>query len=211
MRSGIGKVSVPAGSPHRLALPEGWWVADFVQGGGGYGDPLDREPDRVARDVRAGLVTARTARLVFGVVVGDDGRLDGQQTEARRAEIRTERRLGHASAASPPFRSTTWTPALRPHEYLEIAQGDAGERAVRCVRCGHALCGATDNYKRFALRTDRDLEELAGRPMPDGKPYLGVFREYSCPGCATLLQVDVFCPALGGDEDVWDIRIAATA
>ncbi len=86
-----------------------------------------------------------------------------------------------------------------------------GETAIRCARCGELLCDAGANYKRYALRRDRDLADLAGRAMPDGKPYLGVYREYACPGCATLLQVDVFCPSLGGDEDLWDIRVEATA
>jgi N-methylhydantoinase B len=201
----IAKVSVPSGSPPRVRIPEGWWVADFVQGGGGYGDPLEREPERVASDVRRGLVTARSADLIYGVVVAADGAADLVATERRRETIRAERRSGRA------FRSKTWETILRPHEYLEIARGDAGERAVRCARCGRVLCAADANYKRHALRRDRDLEELAGRPMPDGKPYIGVFREYACPGCATLLQVDVFCPSLGGEEDVWDIRVRATA
>ena len=209
--SGRAKISAPAVAPNRLALPEGWWVADFVQGGGGYGDPLDREPERVARDVRDGLVTRRAADLVHGVVVGDGGQLDAAATEKRRGQIRADRRSGRASEKAPAFRSTKWTRTLRPHEYLEVARGDAAESAVRCIRCGHALCPSGANYKRFALRRDRDLAELAGRPMPDGKPYLGVYREYACPGCATLLQVDVYCPSLGGDEDVWDIRIAQPA
>jgi N-methylhydantoinase B len=209
---GVARVSVPAGSPHRVMIPEGWWVTDFVQGGGGYGDPLDREPERVSKDVRDGLVTRRSADLVYGVVLSDDLRVDPSATQRRRDAIRAQRR----SASRPPepaatFRSTTWTNAARPHECLEIVRGDAGESAVRCVRCARLLCPADQNYKRFALRRDLDLAELAGRLMPDGKPYIGVFREYSCPGCATALQVDVFCPSLGGDEDVWDIRIAPAA
>ena len=38
------------------------------QAGGGYGDPLTREPDAVARDVREQKVTAEAARAVYGVV-----------------------------------------------------------------------------------------------------------------------------------------------
>ena len=208
---GIARPSVPGGAPHRVAIPEGWWVTDFVQGGGGYGDPLDREPDRVAADVRQGLVTARSADLIYGVVLRTDGAADPAATATRRDAIRAERRTGVAAEPAPSFRSRTWTARVRPHEYLEIARGDAGETAVRCVRCGTALCAADANYKRHALRRDRDLGDLSGRPMPDGKPYLGVYREYACPGCATLLQVDLFCPSLGGDEDLWDMRIEATA
>ncbi|MGH3504039.1 MAG: acetone carboxylase subunit gamma [Nocardioidaceae bacterium] len=80
--------------------------------------------------------------------------------------------------------------------------------ALRCRRCGQLLCRAGQNYKRFARRAQRELAELAGHDMPDGSPYLAVLHEYSCPGCATLLQVDVYCPAIGGEENLWDIQIA---
>ena len=51
-------------------------------------------------------------------------------------------------------------------------------------------------------------EELSGTRLPSDEDYLGRFHLYACPGCATLLQVDVYCPALGGDEDLMDIRVA---
>lgn len=59
---------------------------------GGYGDPLEREPERVAADVRSGHVTDETARRVYGVVLGGDGEADVEASEARREEIRAERR-----------------------------------------------------------------------------------------------------------------------
>jgi N-methylhydantoinase B len=40
-------------------------------GGGGFGDPLDRDPAAVAEDVAAGLVSPARARAVYGVVIGD--------------------------------------------------------------------------------------------------------------------------------------------
>jgi N-methylhydantoinase B len=45
-------------------------------GGGGFGDPLEREPEAVARDVVSGLVSVARARDVYGVVLAD-GRMDG--------------------------------------------------------------------------------------------------------------------------------------
>jgi N-methylhydantoinase B len=60
-------------------------------GGGGYGDPLDRDPEAVAADVRAGLVSTHAAGASYGVVVAD-GAPDAPATDARRAEIRAERR-----------------------------------------------------------------------------------------------------------------------
>jgi N-methylhydantoinase B len=51
-------------------------LVDFWQGGGGgYGSPLDRDPNRVLKDVRDGLVSLERARNVYGVsikLVDDD-------------------------------------------------------------------------------------------------------------------------------------------
>ena len=42
-------------------------------------------------------------------------------------------------------------------------------------------------------------------PLPAGE-FVGEFHLYCCPGCLTLLQVDVFCPSLGGESVLWDIQ-----
>jgi N-methylhydantoinase B len=44
-----------------------------VAGGGGYGNPLERDPEQVARDVRAKLISIEGALADYGVVVSDDG------------------------------------------------------------------------------------------------------------------------------------------
>ena len=61
-------------------------------GGGGYGDPLDREPAQVAADVRAGIVSARAASASYGVELGPDGAADPAATAVRREEVRAGRR-----------------------------------------------------------------------------------------------------------------------
>ena len=66
-----------------------------------------------------------------------------------------------------------------------------------------------ENYKKHSVKRVVPLEEVAVRPLPSGEPYLGRYHEYICPGCATLLNTDVFCPVLGGEEDLWDIRITS--
>ena len=43
-------------------------------GGGGWGHPFDREPDRVLRDVLGGFVSSACARTEYGVVLSEDGR-----------------------------------------------------------------------------------------------------------------------------------------
>lgn len=63
-----------------------WWATP-----GGYGDPLTREPERVAADVRTGAVTEETAAAVYGVVLASDGSVDAEATERRREDRRAER------------------------------------------------------------------------------------------------------------------------
>ena len=66
-------------------------VLHFVTwGGGGWGDPLERDAELVALEVRRGLVTAEGARH-YGVVVGDDGGVDADATESLRGELRSQR------------------------------------------------------------------------------------------------------------------------
>ena len=59
-------------------------------GGGGYGDPLERDPDAVARDVAAGLVSPERARDVYGVVF-DGGVVDHLASVRQRSAMRATR------------------------------------------------------------------------------------------------------------------------
>ena len=59
-------------------------------GGGGWGDPYDRDPELVRADVASSLVSAEGAKR-YGVVIATDGSVDQAATEALRANLRTER------------------------------------------------------------------------------------------------------------------------
>jgi N-methylhydantoinase B len=66
----------------------------ITNGGGGWGNPLDREPERVMRDVRDEYITVEGAARDFGVVVVGDPitdpeglTIDEEATKARRAEL----------------------------------------------------------------------------------------------------------------------------
>ncbi|WP_206077929.1 hypothetical protein [Prauserella endophytica] len=67
-----------------VAVGAGDVVVLRVVGGGGYSEPVerDRDPARVAADVRSGLVTAEAARVSYGVVLDEAGRSDPSATSA---------------------------------------------------------------------------------------------------------------------------------
>ncbi len=60
-------------------------------GGGGFGDPLERDPAAVAADLAEGYVTVGAAEAIYGVVLSG-GAVDAAATGARRVELRARRR-----------------------------------------------------------------------------------------------------------------------
>jgi N-methylhydantoinase B len=74
---GKGRQSIPDRDRLHVELP----------GGAGWGDPREREPWRVAEDVADGVVTRAQAMQDYGVVIGDDGRVDERATQRRRAQM----------------------------------------------------------------------------------------------------------------------------
>jgi N-methylhydantoinase B len=78
----------------RTPAPAGTQSVVSTAGGGGWGDPLDREPERVLTDVIEGYVSLTSAREDYGVVVNADTRtVDLPATHA----LRAGRRAGTAS------------------------------------------------------------------------------------------------------------------
>ena len=56
-----------------------------LDAGGGWGDPLERDPQAVARDVREELISVESARRDYGVVLGAGGAPDRESTARLRA------------------------------------------------------------------------------------------------------------------------------
>ncbi|MDN2567190.1 hydantoinase B/oxoprolinase family protein [Aquibium sp. A9E412] len=67
-----------------IRLSRGQRVRLETPGGGGYGPPTARDPEAVRRDVRLGYVGREAARSAYGVVLADDGTVDGAATAALR-------------------------------------------------------------------------------------------------------------------------------
>jgi N-methylhydantoinase B len=72
----------------RISVRPGDVVVIEGTSGGGYGDPLERPVELVARDVLDGLVSVARARSEYGVVVDEAGAVDLAATAALRSEVR---------------------------------------------------------------------------------------------------------------------------
>jgi N-methylhydantoinase B len=70
-----------------IFLESGETLISHSTGGGGFGPPIEREPERVAKDVREGWVSVDRARKVYGVVLDQDGHVDVGGTARLRGRL----------------------------------------------------------------------------------------------------------------------------
>ena len=163
-----------------------------VGGGGGYGDPIERDPALVARDAGVGAVSSASAAGVYGVVLDGAGDFDQAATTARRDAIRAARAAWRACpvAASDAVAATGEAP--RPvHEYVQAADR-GGERVLECVACGERLSGYRQSFKTGALYVEEPVTALVSAPDP--AQFIDdamVLRRFCCPGCMTQIATEI--------------------
>ncbi|MBA3950584.1 MAG: hydantoinase B/oxoprolinase family protein [Rubrobacter sp.] len=97
-------------------------------GAGGVGDPLERDPEAVAKDLRWRLISPESAEREYGVVVGGEGPVDAPATEARREEIKGGRGdlLGFDHGDLPPLEEQRRAIAATRREFNEWLSGELG-------------------------------------------------------------------------------------
>jgi N-methylhydantoinase B len=91
--AGYGEIEKPGEPAERVnkaykPVPAGTLVRAVNNGGGGWGDPLERDLDAIAEDVKQGYVSRGAAEKDYGVVFGADGSIDAAATAKRRSELR---------------------------------------------------------------------------------------------------------------------------
>ena len=85
-----GTTEIVGNKVEDVPVKEGDLLHYITWGGGGWGDPLDRDPELVGLEIRQGLVTPEGAKH-YGVVADENGVIDSAATEALRAEIKAKR------------------------------------------------------------------------------------------------------------------------
>ena len=79
---------------NRISVREGDLIRVMTTGGGGWGDPADREPELVREDVLQGKVGAESAMRHYGVIFKnqDNFALDEEGTIAFRKLMKSRRK-----------------------------------------------------------------------------------------------------------------------
>ncbi len=80
---------LPSAKAFTLPMKPGDSITIRGGGGGGYGDPIEREPERVREDVYQGYVSLKAARELYGVVIDPDKiEIDAPATAKLRASMK---------------------------------------------------------------------------------------------------------------------------
>jgi N-methylhydantoinase B len=160
-------------------------------GGGGYGDPLRREPERVLADVRRGLISAPVASAVYGVVI-ERGAVDPAATATARAAAVALRLAAAVPAAGARDVARGVEDATLLHPVADTVQAlDAGgERWIACTLCATRFGGYGDDYKAGTVMRELAIADLSALNAV-APPTDLVVREFYCPGCGTAVALDV--------------------
>ncbi|MBW1773494.1 MAG: hydantoinase B/oxoprolinase family protein [Deltaproteobacteria bacterium] len=149
-------------------------------GGGGIGDPLNRDPEKVARDVLWNFESRKKAKVIYGVVF-KPGTLDVDETQTKqvREKIRADRILDGTKVES----NGPW----QDKDYVILESSTQGFRQL-CSRCGRILAPSADNWKKNVIHRELRMDETGMRIPGDQRVIL---RQYICPDCGLILDCEV--------------------
>lgn len=181
-----GEVINLGAKPEGFTLNSGDIFEYTWQGGGGYGDPLERDPELVKEDVVNGVISREACETIYGVKLkGSPPEVNIDDTASLRQELR-DKRLNKAVRPSHKSRTIDGSRIMVMGEDLEVVS-DNNRIAVKC-KCGCDLGDADKNWKdQTAIlsvgaeaagprrKLHKDLEMLA----------------FLCPECGSLLSTDI--------------------
>jgi N-methylhydantoinase B len=170
------------------------------QGGGGYGDPLDRAASQVAQDVSTRIVSSAVAHDIYGVVLAG-GNVDEEATRKRRETMRRERlkraRPGKEvfasgdDAGAPPLEVAKTPQTAGRVSFGDLLDYDFGADEIRCQRCRAVLGRACADFRLGCLVEEAPVTmagPVRGEDYDAGRIHL---RLSYCPGCARQLDAEV--------------------
>ena len=139
-----------------------------VASGGGYGDPLEREPELVRQDFENGLISRESARSIYGAVIAEaDGKIDlaatrssGKLSEQASSRNRNEPPVSREIGRRRGFR--------RPVDSLQPMLAVALQTRRQLEEALHATNVSTD--------ARRSSHEPTGRPLFAGETLLPLVR-----------------------------------
>lgn len=154
-------------------IREGDRVVMESAGGGGYGDPRERDPDAVRADVLAGYVSAGAAHRFYGVALDEDGTVDLAETrrlrtspaqDVSRLSVRADERDAYEGGKG---RHRVLRLSPRTAAALGVGEDDLVEIAGRHPAPLRAWIVLDENEAADALRLDEFARRVLGVEADD--------------------------------------------
>ena len=158
------------------------------QAGGGYGDPLLREPAAVARDVARGAVSLSAASTIYGVGLTGRGEVDADATRALRASVRRDRL---ARSRPPSAGGALVFDGGGRHRYGDALVADLDAARIACAHCDQALGRPGEDLRPALREIDAPLAAAGAVRGEDYDERRFSLRKLCCPHCASLIDVQV--------------------
>jgi N-methylhydantoinase B len=160
----------------------------YPPGGGGYGDPLRRDPQAVARDIASGWVSRESAQALYGVRLSADGKVDLEATDALRRDLSRRRCDGDAASLMPEFMPPARAEGGSQQVGDQIAGvGQGGGAVLTCMSCGHALSGPAGRVVTKRASMGKAGPWAAARFGGESPNF--VLQERACSSCGQLFDV----------------------
>jgi N-methylhydantoinase B len=170
-----------------ISLVAGDTIICDLSNGGGWGDPLDRDPALVSDDVRRGLLTAEEAETIFGVVV------DSPDATTTQRDMLRGQRLARAFPAATPLEWTDELRAMANGAEAPLAPGIVQRGAVAIAKGSGAPLAVSPNS--WTAGCPRLMDFAGVSPDVDQVAYLD-------PGSGALLAVDIVPKGEGRSFDI---------
>jgi N-methylhydantoinase B len=178
--------------PGLIRMKRGDVFAVSWQGGGGFGDPLERDPAAVLDDLRRGLISPAMATDIHGVALTPDG-VDAAATEQRRRETRIARvgRLNHD-----PARFVKGKPILSLGGSLLLVSDARGLHVTS--KAGFVLATRSTRWRAGAVAVPFEPPAVLGIRLHEKL----AMTAYYCPATGSLLSLDLHEKGTTPQDDI---------
>jgi N-methylhydantoinase B len=167
--------------PGLIRMKRGDVFAVSWQGGGGFGDPLERDPEAVLEDVRHGLVSEQAESEIYGVVIDRTG-VDHTATQERRGAMRRAR-IG--TPCDEPDRFSGGKRIASLGDRLFIVRDQRGVHVVSPA--GFVLSTGSTRWRKGAVAVPMEPPAALPIHLHEGL----AMTAYCCPATGTLLSLDI--------------------
>lgn len=186
---------LPAKHPE-ITLTSDTVFANKEGGGGGLGDPLQRDPEAVVSDLASEFISRKMAENTYGVVL-NNGSADKQATRDRRKELQKKRRSWDVETK---YDEAPQDVAYeRPfHQYINVVKYD-NDTYLQCTECESVFAPLEspdeEEWLSYTATNESPIEErfeelsiFVQERVEDPDVRL---REHACPDCGVMFQVTV--------------------